>query len=124
MQPPYPHNPSYAARNDTVPTPSSSYYQTAYDGNRTYMRNPDTAAREYASIPEPPVSYVASWFDYSNPSYVKGLLIGAGATLLISNPTVQTAVVRGAVSVWSTIVGGIEEIKERVRDARAEKSLT
>jgi hypothetical protein len=67
---------------------------------------------------------LTSWFDYSNPSYVKGLLLGAGVTLLVTSPAVQSAVVKGAVTVWSAVVGGIEEVKERIRDAKAEKSMT
>lgn len=53
-------------------------------------------------------------------SLVKGLLIGAGATFLLTNETAQRAIIRSVVHVWSAIQGGIEEVKERVRDAEAE----
>jgi hypothetical protein len=104
--------------------PAGTYYQTDAYGQPVYLHDPDAAGRERAFVPAAPPSSLGSWFDYTNPSYIKGLLIGAGVTLLVTNPTVQAAVVKGAVSAWSVVVGGIEEIKERIRDARAEKSMT
>jgi hypothetical protein len=89
-----------------------------------YAYDPNAAIQERAVLPPATTSTVATWFDFSNPSYIKGLLVGAGATLLVTNPTVQNAVVNGAVAAWSAVVGGIEEIKERVRDAKAERSMT
>ena len=63
---------------------------------------------------------LSSWFDYKNRAYLKGLLIGAGVTLVATNPTVQKAVVKGAVAVWSGIQGSVEEIKEQIEDMKAE----
>ncbi len=53
-------------------------------------------------------------------AFVKGLLIGAGATFLLTNDTVQRNIIAAAVKVWSTMQGGVEEMKERFRDAEAE----
>lgn len=52
--------------------------------------------------------------------FVRGLLIGAAAAYLLTNEDVQRTVIKGAVKVWSTVQGGIEEAKERFRDAEAE----
>ncbi|WP_319523042.1 hypothetical protein [uncultured Desulfosarcina sp.] len=101
-----------------------TYYQTTPDGQAVYMRTPDAAIRERSLIPTTQTSTLGTWFDYSNPSYIKGLLLGAGVTLLVTNQTVQNAVIKGTVAAWSAVVGGIEEIKEKVRDAKAEKSMT
>ena len=101
-----------------------AYYQTTPDGQAVYAKTPDATIRERSLIPAAPTSAFGSWFDYSNPSYVKGLLLGAGITLLATNQTVQNAVIKGTVAAWSAVVGGIEEVKEKVRDAKAEKSMT
>lgn len=65
-------------------------------------------------------SILASWFDYKNNTYLKGLLIGAGVTLIATNPTVQKAVVKGSVALWNGIRGGVEELKEKIEDVKAE----
>jgi hypothetical protein len=52
--------------------------------------------------------------------FVKGLLIGAAATYVLTNESVQRAVIRGAVQAWSSLQGGVEELKERFQDAEAE----
>jgi hypothetical protein len=52
--------------------------------------------------------------------FVRGLLIGAAAAYLLTNEEVQRTVIKGAVKVWSSVQGGLEEAKERFRDAEAE----
>lgn len=49
-----------------------------------------------------------------------GLALGAAAAYLLSNEQVQRTLIRSAVSLWTTLQGGFEEMKERVRDAEAE----
>lgn len=49
-----------------------------------------------------------------------GALAGAAAAYLLSNETVQRSAIRTVVSLWSTLQGGVEEAKERFRDAEAE----
>ena len=49
-----------------------------------------------------------------------GLALGAVAAYLLSNEQTQRAIIRSAVSLWSTFQGSFEELKERVRDAEAE----
>ena len=53
-------------------------------------------------------------------SFVKGALIGAVAAYLLTNETVQQGVIKTAVKSWSMLQGGVEEMKERFRDAEAE----
>jgi hypothetical protein len=127
MSNPYDANADHVYPPAQQPT-GQNYYQTYYqatpDGQAVYMRSPDAAIRERSLIPTAPTSTLGSWFDYSNPSYIKGLVLGAGVTLLVTNQTVQNAVIKGTVAAWTAVVGGIEEIKEKVRDAKAEKSMT
>jgi hypothetical protein len=67
-------------------------------------------------------SALGSWFNVTNSTYLKGALLGAGVALVVTNPRVQQAVISGAVRLWAGIQGGVEEIKEQVRDVKAELS--
>ncbi len=71
---------------------------------------------------QPANNTVASWFNFTNADYLKGLALGAGVALVATNPTVQKAVVSGAVKVWAAVQGGVEELKEQVQDVKAEIS--
>ncbi|MEY6433941.1 hypothetical protein ABC977_16170 [Thioalkalicoccus limnaeus] len=62
----------------------------------------------------------APFFNLSNDRFVKGVLIGAAATYLLTNENVQRSMIKGAVRIWSMLQGGVEEIKERFQDAEAE----
>ncbi|PID73963.1 MAG: hypothetical protein CSB33_00870 [Desulfobacterales bacterium] len=91
---------------------ATSYYgvpvsQTQYD--------------RYTAYPAPPAT-VDNWFQFNNPAYVKGLVVGAAVALVAANPTVQRAVVSGVVKLWTGLQGGVEEIKEHVKDVKAEIS--
>ena len=68
----------------------------------------------YAARPSQP------FFNLGNDRFVKGLLIGAAAAYLLTNEDVQRTAIKGAVKLWSTVQGGVEEAKERFRDAEAE----
>ncbi|WP_239056493.1 hypothetical protein [Wenzhouxiangella limi] len=59
----------------------------------------------------------------SRDRFVKGLLIGAAATYLLTNEQVQRAAIKSSVKAWSTLQGGVEELKERFQDAEAELRL-
>jgi len=63
-----------------------------------------------------------SWVNFRNPSYLKGFVVGAGVALVLSNPAVQKALVTGVVKLWSTVQGGVEEVKEQIQDIKAEMS--
>lgn len=52
--------------------------------------------------------------------FLKGALIGAAAAYILTNETVQHALIKNTVRVWDLLQGGIEEVKERFRDAEAE----
>jgi len=53
-------------------------------------------------------------------SLVKGIVVGAGVAYLLTNERAQRTVLRTAVHLWKTLQGGVEEWKERLRDAEAE----
>jgi hypothetical protein len=56
----------------------------------------------------------------TRPSFLKGAAAGALAAYLLSNEQVQQQAIKAAVKSWSLLQGGIEEMKERFRDAEAE----
>lgn len=56
----------------------------------------------------------------SNPRFIRGALFGAVAAYLLTNENVQQAAIKSAVKMWSLVQGGVEEMKERFRDAEAE----
>ncbi|CRI64247.1 conserved hypothetical protein [Thiocapsa sp. KS1] len=67
-----------------------------------------------------PMSRQSSLLNFGNDRFLKGLLIGAAATYLLTNESVQRTAIKGVVQVWSALQGGIEEAKERFHDAEAE----
>lgn len=52
--------------------------------------------------------------------FVKGLVLGAVATYVLTNEDVQRTAIKSAVKLWSSLQGGVEELKERFQDAEAE----
>src|SRR6056297_12282 len=90
--------------------PSPGYYPCGY-----YPQGmPPTAARP------PSVGSAGAGGPLSNTRFFKGAFVGALAAYLLSHPEVQEAAVRGAVKTWSLVQGGVEEMKDRFRDAEAE----
>ncbi len=71
----------------------------------------------------PQTPSLKNWFDFQNSGYLKGFVVGAGLALVLANPTVQRTVVSGTVKLWTALQGGVEEIKEHVKDIRAEMSV-
>lgn len=52
--------------------------------------------------------------------FLTGMLVGAAAVYLLTNEEVQRTAIRTAVRAWTLVRGGVEEMKERFRDAEAE----
>jgi len=63
---------------------------------------------------------LSSFFDFKDERFVKGAIVGAAATFLLTNESVQKNTVKSIVKVWQMFQGGVEELKERFRDAEAE----
>lgn len=60
----------------------------------------------------------------TRPSFVKGALVGAVVAYLLTNEKVQQNAIKAAVKSWTLLQGGVEEMKERFRDAEAELHAT
>lgn len=57
---------------------------------------------------------------FFNGDFVKGALIGAGVTFLLTNKTTQKAIFNGFSKGSELVQAGIEEMKERIEDAKAQ----
>lgn len=73
----------------------------------------------YAQPAMPPQAAPATG-TLTNPSFLKGAVIGGIAAYLLTNEQVQQALIKNSVKVWALFQGGVEEMKERFRDAEAE----
>jgi hypothetical protein len=101
-----PQNPAHQY-NTAGTTPQYNAYQTAQQ--YPYYPNQNT--------------YLRGWFDYKNPAYVKGAVVGAALAFVLANPTVKKALVKGVVGAWGSLQGGVEELKEQIRDVQAEQGV-
>jgi len=100
----------------------SDYQQTPPPyGDQTFQQAPQLQQAMDPQLVHQP-STAQSWFNFSNSGYLKGFVIGAGVALVLGNPTVQKSIVSGAVKCWSALQGGVEEVKEKVKDIKAEIS--
>lgn len=105
--------------------------------NNPYYPDMNAAAwRNIQSQPEPyqtnlyapayPVNYpvpvnVPSPANQTSTSrFVKGALAGALIAYILTNENVQQSAIKTAVRAWSFMQGGVEEMKEKFRDAEAE----
>ncbi len=93
----------------------------------TWQRTHPAAASYYGTDqgwqPAPAASSPGSWFAFRDPCYLKGILLGAGVALVLANPQVQKALVRGAMKLWTGMQCAVEEVKEQIEDIKAEISL-
>ncbi|MCI7485389.1 MAG: YtxH domain-containing protein [Helicobacter sp.] len=69
-----------------------------------------------------PKDVLSSFFNSGNTQqdFLKGALIGAVATFVLTNEDVQRAIFKGFAKFTSLLEMGLEELKERYEDAKAE----
>lgn len=94
--------------------------QPVFPGNATF---PGASAQQTAQPAYGPPSLTQGWFAVTDPGYVKGALLGAIVTVALTNAHVQRALVKGAVTLWTSLQGGIEEVKEQIQDIKSEMSM-
>ena len=58
----------------------------------------------------------------NNGDFLKGALIGAAATYILTNENAQRAIFKGFAKISTLFECGLEELKERYEDAKAEAS--
>lgn len=101
----------------TVGYPAYSAVHPGYGYAQGYAAMPGGAYPQQAQ-------QQGAFLNFGNDRFVKGLLIGAAATYLLTNESVQRTAIKAVVQVWSAVQGGIEEAKERFHDAEAELQHT
>ena len=60
------------------------------------------------------------WLNFRDQQFWKGILLGAGVTLLVTNETVQKAIMKSVAKVYGAVQGGVGELKEKFEDVQAE----
>ncbi len=104
--------------NNPAPHPSSpdgTYYYLDEQGYlRQYVGDATAAASQNAGL--------KSWVNYQDKTYLAGFAVGVGLALILSNAKVQKTLISGAVKCWNGVQGGVEEVKEKIKDAQAELS--
>lgn len=128
--PPYAPQPS-AGHSSHSTSGSCGCGDSAGAAQTPYYPNHDQNQYQYYTADQYPEYYqgyqasampgtLASWFDLSNQSYLKGLIAGAGITFLLTNPAMKRSIIKGVVGLTSAVQGGVEEVKEQVQDIKAE----
>lgn len=84
----------------------------------------------FASLPQPQNPYmnqtntaqggILATLTAQKGEILKGAAIGAIATFILTNPTTQNAIFKGIAKLSSLLEMGVEELKERYEDAKAE----
>ena len=96
------------------PHPGAHGYQAAaYGPHPGYYAQPAYAPHRHDSG-------LASFFNFRDERFVKGAITGAALTFLLTNDSVQKNGIKSLVKLWSLFQSGMEEIKERFKDAEAE----
>ena len=58
--------------------------------------------------------------DFRDQHFWKGALLGAALTLIVTNDGMQKAVIKTATKLYGAVRGGVQEMKEKFEDVRAE----
>ncbi len=65
-------------------------------------------------------AYSVLGLNFGDSNFWKGALLGAAVTLLVTNETVQRAIMKGMVKGYSAAKDGVGELKEKFEDVQAE----
>jgi hypothetical protein len=58
--------------------------------------------------------------NFRDDQFWKGVLLGAALALLVTSESVQKTLIKGTASVWTAAQSGVEEVKEKFEDIKAE----
>lgn len=97
---------------------ASTHHPRLHDANH-YGYYPHAPAQQ--AQPPSEEGYSILGLNLSDWGFWKGALVGTALTLLITNETVQRAIMGGIVKAYSAAQDGFSEIKEMFEDAQAEQ---
>ena len=100
--------------------PPAPAYSPFYGGHPGYHVQPPYWPAPAAYAPNPHDGGLSSFFNFRDERFVKGAITGATLTFLLTNDSVQKNAIKSLVKLWCLFQGGVEEIKERFKDAEAE----
>ncbi len=81
-------------------------------------QQPQAIVTPTSAIPSPPSSVLG--VNVQDSQFWKGALLGAAVALLVTNESVQKGVIKGISSLSAAAQSGMEEMKEKFEDAKAE----
>lgn len=92
------------------PNPNNPYINTQKSNDTTQASNSNSQ------------DFLGGLLDSNNPKqdFLKGAFIGAVATFILTNENAQKAIFKSFAKISSLFESGIEELKERYEDAKAE----
>ncbi|ABD89154.1 hypothetical protein [Rhodopseudomonas palustris] len=113
--------PPWAGAAPYPPYPHPQHFHGGYGHPHPgYVAGPWWVPPPAAAAPELKVGPASNQHHAQHHDLIAGVVVGAAAAYLLSNEKIQSTVIRTAVSLWATVQGGLEEVKERIRDAEAE----
>ena len=120
---PYINGTSQSNANQNSNTPQSTAFgtqnsQTQNGFGNAFGANQSTQTNAQSNT----TSALSSFFNSGNSQqdFLKGAFIGAVATFILTNKDAQKAIFKGFAKISSLFEMGIEELKERYEDAKAE----
>lgn len=110
------------------PNTQQMYYQAQSQSQQNATDPAATAEPKMYAVPQnyavqqpaPATSSTFLGLDIASATFWKGAIIGTGVALLVTNETVQKAVVKTVSKGMAAASAGVEELKEKFEDAKAE----
>lgn len=109
------------------PNTQQMYYQAPAQDQQNATDPAATAEPKVYAVPQngvvqqsPPETSAFLGLDAGSATFWKGAILGAGVALLVTSETVQKAVVKTVSKGMAAASAGVEELKEKFEDAKAE----
>ncbi|PKT75269.1 hypothetical protein [Helicobacter winghamensis] len=101
------------------PNPNNPYIDQANSGVKNSQ---NSILQAQGNTQNSAQNFLGNFLDSNNSKqdFLKGALIGAAATFILTNENAQRAIFKGFAKISSLFESGIEELKERYEDAKAE----
>ncbi len=118
---PHQPNPYYAAPSNEPQAAMQPFGKQTMNNPYITTQNPSQASLQNPNLPNnAPAAPVLPDASSATSDFIKGALIGAAVTYLLNNEKVQNALFKTVAKTSSMFQTGMEEVKERYEDAKAE----